>query len=72
MIVGLSVFTWIFYSYTGFPQTQFYIIIVTAVYYFLWGNLYHLLEGDFHLKIMVEYLFIAILSIILLRGAIFR
>lgn len=53
-------------------QIQFYIAIATSVTYFFWGVIHHNLEGDLHPKIMVEYLLIALLAIILLRGAIFR
>lgn len=72
LILGLFSITWLFYLFSGFPQTQFILIIAASAYYFLWGNIYHLLEGDFHIKVMIEYLFIAILAVILLKGAILR
>lgn len=70
VIIALGVF--LFYLFIGFPDRQFLVILVTASAYFLWGIVHHLLEGDFHPKIVVEYLLIAILAVVLLRGAIYR
>lgn len=62
----------LFYFFIGFPNKQFLIVIAAASAYFLWGMVHHLLEDDFHPKIVVEYLLIAILAVVLLRGAIYR
>ncbi len=72
LVVILFLAVVLFFIYTGNAQTQFYVAIVTSFAYFLWGVIHHRLEGDLHPKIMVEYLLIAILAIILLKGAIFR
>lgn len=70
VILSLAV---VFFSISaGNPPSQFKVAIITSVLYFLWGIIHHKLEGDLHPKIMVEYLLIAVLAIILLRGAIFR
>lgn len=61
-----------FYYFAAFPERQFFVVIATSVSYLIWGIVYHLMEGDLHLKIVVEYLLIALLAIVLLRGAIMR
>lgn len=68
LFAGLLLFNY----FIGFPNIQFTIVLVIAFLYFLWGVVHHMVEGDFHPRIMVEYLLIALLAILLLRGAIFR
>ena len=70
VILGLAVV--FFFLAAGNHQYQFKIAIFTSTLYFLWGVIHHRLEGDLHPKIMVEYLLIAFLAVILLKGAIFR
>jgi hypothetical protein len=61
----------VFY-FQGFPERQMMIVETTALLYFLWGMTVHYLEGDLHIKIVVEYLLIASLVVIIFRGAILR
>jgi hypothetical protein len=61
-----------FYLYKGAPDNQFLLVVTTSFLYFFWGVMHHLLEDDLHPKIVVEYLFISLLAIFLLRGAIYR
>ena len=72
LILILSVGIYFFAYFRGFPVQQFRVIELSALFYFFWGIIQHLVEGDFHPKIMVEYLVIAILGVIIARGAIFR
>lgn len=69
-ILGLGII--LFYLFAGNSQRQFTVIIATSITYFLWGVVYHKLEGDLHPKIVVEYLLIALLAILLLHGAIYQ
>lgn len=62
----------LFFLLAGNAQYQFRLAVLTSFAYFLWGIIHHHLEGDLHPKIMVEYLLIAALAIILLKGAIYR
>jgi len=71
LFLFLALSIWLFYLLAGFPDKQFALIILGAIFYFVWGVVRHLIKGDFHLKIMLEYLLIAILAVILLKGAIF-
>ena len=70
LILGMSVM--FFNLFKGLPDIQFMIIVATAISYFLWGVVHHQLEGDFHLRIMLEYFLIALLGVFLIRGAILR
>lgn len=54
------------------PEKQFISVIVTATLYVIWGMAHHHLEGDLHRKIVLEYLLIAALSVIIIRGVIFQ
>lgn len=72
LIIILSLAIVLFFAFAGNPQLQFYIALATSITYFLWGVIHHDLEGDLHPKIVVEYLLIALLAILLLRGAIYR
>lgn len=72
LIVILLLSVVLFFLNTGNAQNQFYIALITSFLYVGWGVLHHHLEGDFHPKIMVEYLLMALLALILLKGAIFR
>ena len=61
-----------FHRFNGLPYLQMAVIVVTAVGYVGWGYMHHRLEGDLHPRIMIEYLLIAALAILLVRGAIIR
>jgi hypothetical protein len=60
-----------FYQSVGIPNRQFLIVLVTAFLYVCWGILHHAVKGDLHPRIMVEYILIAAIVIVLLRGAIY-
>lgn len=60
------------YLLQGFPNFQFIVGILLSVSYVIWGLVYHYLEGDLHAKVVIEYLLIALLALILLKGALFR
>ena len=69
-ILAIAVITFTFF--TGYPDRQFDVSILTCSAYFIWGFLHHRAEGDLHPKIVVEYLVISLLALFLLRGAIYR
>ena len=58
--------------YSGNPNQQFTIIMLTGALYVLWGLILHAVEGDLHPKIVVEYVLIAMLAVIVTRGALYR
>jgi hypothetical protein len=72
LISALIFAIWFFYSFQGNPQYQFNLVIILSLFYFIWGFVYHRIKGDLHPKIMIEYLLIAVLTIIISKGAIYR
>jgi hypothetical protein len=72
LFIILLIGVFLFYIASGNPQQQYSLVLFFALVYFLWGVIYHMLKGDFHLKIVVEYLLIAIFAVLLAKGAIFH
>ena len=72
LVLLLSVMGLFYFLTVGNSHLQFKIVILTASMYFAWGMVHHYLEGDLHPKIMVEYLLIAILSVFLYKGVLYR
>lgn len=56
-----------FISVGGNTGLQFFIGLITAISYVVWGIIHHLLEGDLHKKIVVEYVLIAAIAVLLLE-----
>ncbi len=48
------------------PQIQVISLFFTASFYVLWGVIHHYLEGDLHIRIVLEYLAIALLGFLIL------
>jgi len=61
-----------FHRFTGLPHMQMLVVTLTALLYVGWGYLHHRIEGDLHSKVMLEYLLIATLAVLLMRGAIYK
>jgi hypothetical protein len=59
---------WVFAVVSYSRYLQFATGVVTAVLYVVWGIVHHKLDGDLYFKNMVEYVFIALLSIVILGG----
>lgn len=53
-------------------QAQIVSVFLTAVFYVLWGVIHHYIEGDLHIRIIMEYLAMAILGFVILWMLIFR
>lgn len=64
LLSALVVFSFVSYS----RLLQFATGVVTALLYIGWGIVHHKLEGDLYFKNMIEYVLIAILSIVILGG----
>ena len=72
LLLVLTLAIGLFFYFSGLPSKQFSVVIAVSVFYFVWGIVGHAKDGDLHIKIVVEYALIAILAVLLLRGAIFR
>jgi len=55
-----------FFYFQRFPQAQIVSAFLTASFYVLWGVIHHYLEGDLHLRVVVEYMAVAILGFLVL------
>lgn len=64
LLGGYMVFRSVSYS----RMLQFAVGCGTAILYVIWGIIHHYLDGDLYFKNMVEYIFIALLSVVILAG----
>ena len=64
VILGIGIVTFIFSS--GNAAAQLATGIITAIAYVCWGILYHAAKKDLYAKIVVEYVLIALISVIVL------
>ncbi|OGG06399.1 hypothetical protein A3D05_04435 [Candidatus Gottesmanbacteria bacterium RIFCSPHIGHO2_02_FULL_40_24] len=62
----------LFYQNQGISKNQLTIAFFISFFYVIWGIIHHYLKGDLHWRIVIEYSLIAILAVILIRGAILR
>lgn len=68
----LSVGFILFFISNGFPSRQILITSAVAFLYVFWGIIHHSIKGDLHPRIVIEYSLIALLSVIMVRGALLR
>lgn len=68
----LSVCGWFFFQFEGLREKQTVIVVVSAAFYIVWGAWHHVLKGDFHRRIMIEYVLVGLLAILLFRGIMYR
>lgn len=61
-----------FFYFQRFPQAQTVSIFLTASFYVLWGIVHHYLEGDLHLRVIMEYVAMALLGFLVLWSIINR
>jgi len=61
-----------FFYFKRFPQAQMVSLFLTASFYVLWGIVHHFLEGDLHLRIILEYASVALLGFLILWSIIMR
>ncbi len=62
LIGGLSAF----FSFRNYPVIQLLIGIVMALSYVLWGIIHHYVDRDLSIKIVIEFVTIAVFVIIIL------
>ena len=55
-----------FFMAQGNAFLQLTIGLVTSVAYIAWGIIHHMMQGDLHRKVVIEYVFIGLLAIVLL------
>lgn len=72
LAAGLSLGATAYFILIGQPVFQGCAIIITGMFYILWGAIHHAHEGDFHLSILLEYTLVAGLAVALLLSLLFR
>lgn len=55
-----------FVFFQRIPQIQIISLFFTASFYVLWGIIHHYLEGDLHIRIILEYSAVALLGFLIL------
>jgi hypothetical protein len=65
---GLAAF--VYFGYNLLLQTI--VIVLVAVLYVAWGIFHHLLQGDFHFKILLEYIVVAFFGVVLIMALLGR
>lgn len=70
LILSIGFFS--FFYFKRMPQVQLISAFLTAVFYVLWGIFHHLSEGDLHIRIVLEYIAIALLGFVILWTAVNR
>jgi len=64
VILVSGIFT--FWGAQNDKTIQLFVGVATAVAYVIWGMIYHSLEGDLHLKVVIEYGLVGAIAITLL------
>lgn len=72
LVLGLGFGGIAYFLTMGQAVIQAGVVIATGLFYILWGAVHHAREGDFHLKVILEYTLIAALAVTLLLTLIFR
>lgn len=55
-----------FFSFRAYPVIQLLVGITTAIFYVIWGIVHHFVDRDLSVKIVIEYLIVAIFAIVIL------
>ena len=69
-ILAFGIFSFWFFRRT--PQAQVFSAFLTASFYVAWGTIHHYLEGDLHLRVILEYVAVALLGFLILFSAVNR
>ncbi len=66
LLLILSAGVGMFFVARGDTVLQLVIGMVTSIAYIAWGIIHHVMQGDFHRKVVIEYVFIGGIAITLL------
>ena len=70
VILDLVVAAFFLFSFNKTYQAA--VVVVMGILYVLWGIAHHYLSGDLHLKVILEYILIALLSNLVILSLLFR
>lgn len=68
LLAGLWGIFWFNYS----PALQLGIVISLGVSYVVWGMVHHWYHRDLHIKIIFEYVLVAVLAVLIFASLLFR
>jgi len=57
---------WSFSYAEGNVGLQLIIGVVTTIAYIVWGIMHHILSGDLHRKVVIEYVLVGLIALVLL------
>jgi len=69
-ILAFGVGALVFFQRT--PQMQIISAFLTACFYVLWGVVHHYIEKDLHIRVVIEYITVALLGFLILWSIIVR
>lgn len=72
LLVILNFGALMFYLLRFNPVYQMWVMVLTSLAYVLWGMIHHFLEEDLHLKVILEYVLIAMLVNLVVMTLLFR
>lgn len=68
LLTGLWGIFWFNYN----PQLQLGIMVSLGVSYVVWGTVHHWFHRDLHIKIIFEYVLVAVLAVLIFASLLFR
>jgi len=72
LLVGVFSGISAFFLLAGMPNLRIISVVLLGLFYFLWGTGHHLSNKDWHLRVSLEYLLVAIIACGLLLSLILR
>lgn len=70
VILDLGLGAFLIFRYNFLYQTI--VILATSLAYIAWGAVHHWLEEDFHLRVILEYILLAVLADLVILFLLFR
>jgi hypothetical protein len=72
LLVILNFGALMFYLLRFSPLYQMWVMMLTSLAYIFWGLIHHYLEEDLHIKVVLEYILIAMLVNLIVLTLLFR
>ena len=70
VILDLAVAAFFVFSFNRTYQAA--VVVIMGILYVLWGIIHHFLSEDLHLKVILEYVLIALLANLVILSLLFR
>ena len=63
-ILSFGLLAFVYFGYDR--QIQMTVMLMVAILYIAWGAWHHFLKGDFHLKVLMEYVTVSFFAVVLI------